>query len=104
MMDFMKLFLRAMAVVPEVIQEVESMFGQKTGEQKKAAAVEMVGAAIDVANAVSAKHIANSAGFNAGLGQIIDGVVACLNASVWAKSKWRRRWMGAHRETVIIGL
>ena len=85
-MDFVRVLLKAMAVVPEIVRGVESTFGHKSGEQKKAAAVEMVGAAINVANAVSAKHIADSEGFSAGLGQIIDGVVACLNASVWAKS------------------
>ena len=84
-MDFLKILARAMALVPEAIQDTEELLGKRTGEQKKAAAVEIVGAAIDVANAVSAKHIADADGFTAGLGQIIDGVVACLNASVWAK-------------------
>ena len=50
-MDFMKLFLRSIALVPGVIQGVESMFGEKTGAQKKAATVEIVGAAINVAMA-----------------------------------------------------
>lgn len=81
----MKVLARGMALVPEAVQGTESLFSNQTGEQKKAAAVEIVGAAIDVVNAVSAKHIADADGFTAGLGQIIDGVVACLNASVWAK-------------------
>jgi hypothetical protein len=34
---------------------------------------------------VSTQQIANADGFTAGLGQIVDGVVACLNASIWAK-------------------
>jgi hypothetical protein len=85
-MDFLEVFLKAIAKVPEVIQGTEALFGLKTGEQKKAVAMEMVGAAIGVANAVSAKHIADPEGFSAGLGQVIDGVVMCLKASVWAKS------------------
>jgi hypothetical protein len=84
-MDFMKLFLRSIALVPGVIQGVESMFGEKTGAQKKAATVEIVGAAINVANAVTQKHIADSDKFTTGLSLIIDGVVDCLNASLWAK-------------------
>jgi hypothetical protein len=84
-MDFMKLFLRSLALVPGVVQGVESLFGVPTGAQKKAAAVEIVGAAINLTKAVSLKHIADADKFAAGLGRIIDGVVDCMNASVWAK-------------------
>ena len=84
-MDFVKLFLRSIALVPGVVQGVESLFGVETGAQKKAAAVEIVGAAINLAKAVSLKHIADADKFTAGLSQIIDGVVDCLNASMWAK-------------------
>jgi hypothetical protein len=84
-MDFMKLFLRSIALIPGVVQCVESLFGVETGPQKKAAAVEIVGAAINLAKAVSLKHIADADKFTAGLSQIIDGVVDCLNASMWAK-------------------
>ena len=84
-MDFMELFVKAVAEMPQVVQGTESLFGLKTGEQKKAVAMEMVEAAIGVANAVSAKHIADPEGFSAGLGQVIDGVVMCMKASVWAK-------------------
>ena len=38
-----------------------------------------------MADAVSAKQIADSTKFTAGLNLIVDGVVACLNASIWAK-------------------
>ena len=84
-MDFLKVFLRGIALLPGVIQGTETLFGAKTGEQKKAAAVEIVGAAINVADAVSAKQIADADKFTAGLNGIVDGVVTCLNASLWAK-------------------
>ncbi len=84
-MDFLKLFLRSISLLPGVIQGTESLFGEKTGPQKKAAAVEIVGAAINLADAVTMKHIADSDKFTAGLSMIIDGVVDCLNASIWAK-------------------
>jgi hypothetical protein len=84
-MDFLKLFLRTIVLIPGVIQGTEALFGAKTGEQKKKAAVEIVGAAINVADAVSMKHIADSSRFTEGLSAIIDGVVTCLNASIWAK-------------------
>jgi hypothetical protein len=45
----------------------------------------MVGAAIHVADAAGAKQIVDADKFTAALGVIVDGVVACLNASIWAK-------------------
>jgi len=85
-MNFIKLFLRGIALLPSLIQGVETLFGAKTGAQKKAAALSIVSSAINVADMVSQKQIANSSSFTAGLGQIIDGVVACLNASIWSKA------------------
>jgi hypothetical protein len=84
-MNFLKLFLRGIALLPSVLQGTEALFGAKTGPQKKAAAVEIVGAAINMADAVTMKHIADSDKFTEGLSAIIDGVVTCLNASIWAK-------------------
>ena len=84
-MDFLKMFFRAMTFLPGVIQGTEAMFGKETGEQKKKAALEIVGAAINVTDAVTNRHIADADRFTAGLGAIVDGVVTCLNASVWAK-------------------
>lgn len=84
-MNFLKLFLRGIGSVPSVIQGTEALLGAKTGQKKKAAALEIVGSAINIADAVSMKHIADSDKFTEGLGTIIDGVVECLNASIWAK-------------------
>jgi hypothetical protein len=84
-MDFLKLFLRAIVLIPGIIQGTEAMFGAKSGEQKKKAAVEIVGSAINIADAVTMKQIADSGRFTEGLSAIIDGVVTCLNASIWAK-------------------
>ncbi len=84
-MDFLKLFLRGISSLPGVIQGMEALFGAQTGPQKKAAAVEIVGAAINIADAVTMKQIADSGKFTEGLNGIVDGVVTCLNASLWAK-------------------
>jgi hypothetical protein len=84
-MNFLKVFFRTITLLPGVIQGTEALFGKENGEQKKKAALEIVGAAINITDAVTMKHIADSEGFTAGLGSIIDGVVACLNASIWAK-------------------
>jgi hypothetical protein len=75
-----------MPLLPSIVQGVEGGFKLQSGEQKKAAVVEIVGAAINIADAVSTRQIADSAKFTEGLSAVIDGVVTCLNASIWAKS------------------
>ena len=77
-MDFLKLFLRGLALLPSLIQGIESIYGAKTGAEKKNAALKMT-------DAIAQKTIADGDRFSAGLGLVIDGVVACLNASIWAK-------------------
>ncbi|MHB1023192.1 MAG: hypothetical protein ACYC46_07770 [Acidobacteriaceae bacterium] len=85
-MNFVSMLLKGIALVPGVIQSVENLSGGQTGAQKKDAALSIVGAAINVADAVSNKQIADASKFQSGLGKVIDGVVDCLNASAWAKS------------------
>jgi hypothetical protein len=84
-MEFMKIFLRTLAFLPGALHGVEDMLGAGTGEQKKKAALEMVNAAINITDAVESKQILDADRFTTGLGAIIDGVVECLNASIWAK-------------------
>jgi hypothetical protein len=86
-MDFLKLFLRGISLLPSLVQGIEALYGAKTGPQKKDAAVSIVSSSINMADAVSAKQIADSTKFTAGLNLIIDGVVECLNASLWADGK-----------------
>jgi acid phosphatase family membrane protein YuiD len=84
-MDFLKLFLRGIALLPSLVQGVEALYGAKSGIQKKDAALAIVSSSINVADAVSSKQIADSGKFTEGLNRIVDGVVECLNASIWAK-------------------
>ena len=85
-MIFLKMFLRGIALLPSLIQGVEAIFGAKTGAQKKDAALEIVGSAINITDAVTSKQIVDGDKFASGLGKMIDGVVDCLNASLWAKN------------------
>ena len=85
-MNFLKMFLRGVALLPSLIQGIESIFGAKTGDQKKQAALEIVGSAINLTDAIADKKIADADSFSEGLGKVIDGVVQCLNASLWAKA------------------
>jgi hypothetical protein len=84
-MNFLNVFLKGIAVLPGLIQGIESIYGAKTGEQKKSAALDVVSSAVKMTDAVANKTIVNADGFTAGLGTVIDGVVACLNASIWSK-------------------
>jgi hypothetical protein len=68
-----------------VIQE--SVFGSKSGTEKKDAALNFVASALSITEAMSKKDIVDVEQFRGGLGQIIDGTVQCLNASAWAKAK-----------------
>lgn len=85
-MDFLKLFLRGISLLPSLVQGLEALYGAKSGAQKKDAALAIVGSSINMADAVSSRQIADSARFTQGLGMIVDGVVECLNASLWAKN------------------
>jgi hypothetical protein len=84
--DFLKLLFRGIALLPSLIQGVEALFGAQSGEQKKDAALTIVTSAINVTDAVAQKQIMNAPGFTSGLSMIVDGVVACLNASIWHKA------------------
>ena len=86
-MTFLSKLLRGVAFIPAVVHGIEALFGGKSGVEKKAAALSFVSAAISFADAVSQKDIADPDKFKEGLGKIIDGVVACLNASAWAQAK-----------------
>jgi hypothetical protein len=85
-MNFLKLFLRGIAILPSLIQGIEAVFGAKTGDAKKSAALEIVTAALKMTDAIAEKTIVDADAFSSGLGVVIDGLVACLNASVWASS------------------
>jgi len=81
----MSMVLTGISLIPGLVHSVEGLFGGKGGEQKKNAALLAVGNAINLSQAVGAKQIADPEKFHSGLSKVIDGVVDCLNASVWAK-------------------
>jgi hypothetical protein len=85
-MNFLNIFLRGLTLVPTAIQTVEGIAGSVTGADKKNAVLSIVGSAISVADAVTGKTIADADAFQNGLGKVIDGVVDCLNSSVWKKA------------------
>ena len=84
-MNFLSKLLQGIAFVPAIVTGVEQIFGAKSGSNKKAAALSFVQTAVSATNAIESKNIVDPQKFQDGLGKVIDGVVACLNASVWAK-------------------
>lgn len=84
-MIFLCKLLQGISYVPTIVAGVENVFGSKTGADKKAAALSLVQSSIAATDAVANKTVIDPSQFQAGLGQVIDGVVSCLNASVWAK-------------------
>ena len=63
----------------------EGLFGGRSGAEKKDAAMSFISAALQLSDAVTARHIVDEAKFKQGLSGVIDGVVLCLNASTWSK-------------------
>jgi len=86
-MNILSNVLRGIAFVPAVVHGVEALFGNKSGNDKKEAALSFVSSALNLGEAVTAREVVDEEKFRDGLSKIIDGVVACMNASVWAKAK-----------------
>ncbi len=85
-MNFLNVLLKAMAFVPSLITGIEGMYVNKSGAEKKDAAMIFLESAIRTVDAVSAREIVDPEKFKSGIGLVIDGVVQCLNASAWAKT------------------
>ncbi len=72
---------------PAMTQVVEGLFGHKSGTDKKNTVLSFVQTAITATDAVAGSNIVDASKFQDGLSKVIDGVVQCLNASAWAKTK-----------------
>ncbi len=86
-MNFLSTVLRGIAFVPAVVHGVEAIFGSRSGNEKKEAALSFVSSALNIGEAITAREVVDEDKFRDGLSKVVDGVVQCLNASVWAKNK-----------------
>jgi hypothetical protein len=86
-MNFLQKLLQGIAFVPAVVNSIEGLFGNHTGEQKKESAITFVGAALQLTEAVANREIVDEVKFKEGLSKVIDGTVECLNASSWSQHK-----------------
>jgi hypothetical protein len=85
-MNFLNELLRGIAFVPALVNGIESMFGGKSGAEKKDAAMSFLENALATMDAVAAREIVDPVKFRDGISMIVDGTVQCLNASTWAKT------------------
>jgi len=84
-MNFLPKLLQGIAFIPAIVQGVEAVFGAKSGASKKAAALSFIQNAVSATGPAAANYIVDNTRFQDGLSKVIDGVVECLNASVWAE-------------------
>lgn len=86
-MNFLQKLLQGIAFIPAVVSSIEGLIGNHTGEQKKESAISLVGAALQITEAVEQREIVDEVKFKEGLGKIVDGTVECMNASIWSRGK-----------------
>jgi hypothetical protein len=84
-MDFLSQLLRGIAFVPALVNGIEGLFGNKSGAEKKDAAMSFLQNALAMTDAIAAREIIQPDKFKEGISKIIDGTVECLNASTWTK-------------------
>jgi hypothetical protein len=86
-MNFLQKLLQGIAFVPAVVNSIEGLFGNRSGQEKKDSALSFVSAALQLTEAVANREIVDEDKFKEGLSKVIDGTVECLNASSWARAK-----------------
>ena len=86
-MNFMNVLLRSIGFIPSLITGIEGMCANKSGAEKKDAAMSFLQNALAMSDAIAAREIVQPEQFKNGISQIIDGVVLCMNASAWAKGE-----------------
>ena len=77
----LKLLPVLLPAVFDAVKLVEKLFGGEKGEVKRGVAIEVVKLVILAAEGVSGKDLVENEAFAAAVGQIVDSVVAALNAT-----------------------
>jgi hypothetical protein len=81
----MGILLKLITFLPSIIDLVEKLLGPKTGKEKLGLAQNLVNTALAGVEGLTGKEIVDNAMWEEGQKQAIEGIVKCLNASVWAK-------------------
>jgi len=86
-MDVTRKPLRAMALVPGVVNSIEGLFGRHSGREKKESAMAFVLGALHLKESVESGEVVDEDRFKEGVSKMIDGAVECLEASGWARKE-----------------
>jgi len=86
-MNWLTKLINGLSFLPAIVQGVENLLGNRSGEEKKNAALSFLEATLSLSEALSNRNIVDDQKFKSGLSKMIDGAVECLNASVWAKQE-----------------
>ena len=86
-MDFLTKLLHGLSFLPAVVNGIEGLFDNRSGDEKRTAAMSFIEATLAVGDALANRQITDGAKFKEGLGKMIDGAVECLNASAWVKQE-----------------
>lgn len=84
-MDWVSKLINGLSFLPAIVNGIEGLFSNRSGQEKKDAALSFLEATLSLSEALSNRDIVDDQKFRAGLGKMIDGAVDCLNASAWAK-------------------
>lgn len=84
-MDWLPKLISGLSFLPAIVNGIEGLFGKRSGEEKKNAALTFLEATLSLSEALSNRQVVDNEKFKNGMGKMIDGAVECLNASVWAK-------------------
>jgi hypothetical protein len=85
--SFLNELLHGIAFIPALVNGIESLFGEKSGAEKKHAAMSFLASAMNMVDAVGSREIMDPEKFKAGMSMIIDGTVMCFRASTWAQGE-----------------
>ena len=85
-MNFLQKLLQGIAFVPAVVSGIEGLFGSRSGREKKDSAISFVTTALQLSEAVANREIVDEEKFKEGLSKVIEGTVACFNASSWSRT------------------
>lgn len=86
-MDWVTKLINGLSFLPAIVNGIEGLFSNRSGVEKKNAALSFLESTLSLGEALSNRQIVDDAKFRDGLGKMIDGAVECLNASAWAKQE-----------------
>jgi len=75
--------LQGISFVPALVQGIEGLFGNRSGAEKKDAALSFVSAALSLTDAVTSRQIVDEAKFKDGLGKIIADAETIAAVEAW---------------------